>query len=67
MNNPYVILNIPQNATDEEIKKAYRKIAKATHPDLNGGDTSNSEYESYYNKCTEKNNIFIVEKRGKKR
>lgn len=31
--NPYEILNINNNATTEEIKKAYRKIALKSHPD----------------------------------
>ncbi len=36
--NPYEVLEISNNATEEEIKRAFRRIAKATHPDLNSGD-----------------------------
>ena len=31
--NPYKILDIPETATDEEVKSAYRKLAKKYHPD----------------------------------
>ena len=31
--NPYDILGIPKNASQEEIKRAYRKAALRTHPD----------------------------------
>jgi molecular chaperone DnaJ len=34
----YKILGIDKSATDDEIKKAYRKLAKKYHPDVNPGD-----------------------------
>ncbi len=38
MLNPYQTLNISPNATDEEVTKAYRSLAKKYHPDLHPND-----------------------------
>jgi len=36
--NPYTVLGVPETATDEEIRAAYRRLAKQYHPDLNPND-----------------------------
>lgn len=36
--DPYKVLGIPTTATDDEVKQAYRRLAKKYHPDANPGD-----------------------------
>ena len=36
MTDPYSVLGLPPNASDEDVKKAYKRLAKKYHPDVAG-------------------------------
>ncbi|MCI5839090.1 MAG: molecular chaperone DnaJ [Peptoniphilaceae bacterium] len=43
MKDPYEVLNVPKNASNAEIKKQYRRLAKQYHPDLHPDDENAKE------------------------
>ena len=41
--DPYKTLGVARDATEAQVRKAYLKLAKTTHPDLNPGDAKAEE------------------------
>lgn len=51
----YAVLGVPQGASQDEVKKAYRKLAQKWHPDNNPGD---AEAEKKFKQVSEANSIL---------
>ncbi|MEU7743042.1 molecular chaperone DnaJ [Nonomuraea sp. NPDC049158] len=58
----YAVLGVPKSATAEDIKKAYRKLARQYHPDTNQGDVAK---ETKFKEVSEANDILSDSKRRK--
>ena len=59
----YKILNLDRNATDADIKKAYRKLARELHPDLNPND---KEAHKKFQQINEANEVLSDPEKRKK-
>ncbi|MET8863688.1 molecular chaperone DnaJ [Nonomuraea sp. NPDC004580] len=58
----YAVLGVPKTATAEEIKKAYRKLARQYHPDTNQGDSTK---ETKFKEVSEAYDVLSDAKRRK--
>ncbi|MEW9554766.1 molecular chaperone DnaJ [Nonomuraea sp. NPDC050783] len=58
----YAVLGVPKTATADEIKKAYRKLARQYHPDSNQGDTAK---EAKFKEVSEAYDVLSDTKRRK--
>lgn len=63
----YKILGIPKTATDDEIKKAYRKLALRYHPDKNKAPNAEEKFKEVaeaYEVLSDKNKRELYDKYG---
>ena len=53
--NDYDILGVNENATQDEIKKTYRKLAKENHPDIGGDEETFKKISLAYDTLGDEN------------
>ena len=62
MRNPYEVLGVSPGATDEEIKRAYRKLSRMYHPDANVNSPNAAAAEEKFKEVQQAYNQIMHEK-----
>ncbi|MCI6855598.1 MAG: J domain-containing protein [Firmicutes bacterium] len=63
--DPYKVLGVSYNASDDEIKKAYRSLSRKYHPDANVGNPNQKEYEEKFKEVQQAYNMIMDQRQGK--
>ena len=61
MTDPYSVLGVDRNASDEEIKKAYRRLSRKYHPDANINNPHKDEAEAKFKEVQQAYKRFMDE------
>ena len=63
--NPYEILGVSYDATEEEIKKAYKKLSRKYHPDANINNPNKDAYEEKFKEVQQAYRMIMDQRQGK--
>ncbi|MBQ1959780.1 MAG: J domain-containing protein [Firmicutes bacterium] len=63
--DPYKVLGVSFNASDDEIKKAYRQLSRKYHPDANVGKPEQEAYEEKFKEVQQAYNMIMDQRQGK--
>ena len=62
MSDPYSVLGVSRNASDEEVKKAYRKLSRKYHPDANINNPNKEQAEAKFKEVQQAYQQIMKEK-----
>ena len=58
----YTLLGVSRDASDQELKRAYKKLAMKYHPDRNQGD---KDAEKKFKEVSEAYEVYLIKVKGK--